>query len=272
MQWKDATYRIVAWFQHYLSAWNTGGEGIHSPYLFHLVRMHIYDTNYYYCWKDIEQRRACMLHSSSLISVQDFGSKGRGRCSEQMISQIAKHSLESPKVAQLFFRLISFLSSDLHRPLRIVELGTNLGITTSYFALAHSRNEIITFEGSHELLRLAKKNWQHLGITAIHPIEGNIDNTLYTYAREKIDFAFIDANHDFAPTLRYFDYLASLVHDKTIIAIDDIHYSTKMNKAWKQIQADSRVSTTMDFYHFGLVFFDPRYIRKHYILKLHHHL
>ena len=51
-----AIHRIMAFLKHRLTAWNTTGEGIHSPYLFELVRFILRDENAYYCFADIERR------------------------------------------------------------------------------------------------------------------------------------------------------------------------------------------------------------------------
>jgi adenosylhomocysteinase len=80
--------------------------------------------------------------------------------------------------------------------------------------------------------------------------------------------AFIDANHTYEATLTYFNALASRVHEKSVVVVDDIHYNEDMEKAWKAICADERVTTTMDLYRMGLVFFDKHYWRKHYKMRI----
>ena len=80
--------------------------------------------------------------------------------------------------------------------------------------------------------------------------------------------AFIDANHTYANTLEYFSVLADKAHEKSIVVVDDIHYSEEMEKAWKAICADVRVTSTIDLYQMGLVFFDTCYWRKNYRMRL----
>ena len=82
-----------------------------------------------------------------------------------------------------------------------------------------------------------------------------------------IDIVYIDANHTYDATLRYYEALQSRSHDKTIIVIDDIHHNPEMERAWQTIQRRDEVTTTMDFFDFGLVFFDPHYLRKNYRLR-----
>ena len=83
-----------------------------------------------------------------------------------------------------------------------------------------------------------------------------------------IDVAFIDANHAYASTCGYFNVLADMTHEKSVIVVDDIHYSEEMERAWKEICADERVTSTIDLYQMGLVFFDKHYWKRNYKMRL----
>lgn len=275
--------RAWAYLKHWLSAWNTTGEGVHSPALFYLIRMLIYDENRYYCWSDIEQVRRQLLKSREWIDVQDFGT---GRSGRRQIGPIARNSLESRRCGEILFRLVTYLGEQLDRPLTIWELGTNLGVTTSYLAMAHSHNRVVTFEGSPELVKRAQANWRSLGISNITCVEGNIDDTLYIYSKEQgagnqelgarnqeqgtrtLDLVYMDANHTYEATMRYWQALLPLAHEKTIFALDDIHHSPEMEQAWAEIKADPAVTSTMDFFDFALVFVAPYFWKRHYRLRL----
>ena len=50
--------------------------------------------------------------------------------------------------------------------------------------------------------------------------------------------------------------------------IDDIHHSPEMERAWHEIQAMKEVTSTIDCYHVGLVFFNKHYIRKDYRMRI----
>ena len=257
--------RAWRYAKHWLCAYNSKGEGIHSPYLFYLVRMVSCDENAYYVWRDIEKQRMRLLRDEHPIHVTDFGT-GSQRDAARRVCDLAKHSLERPRIAQLFFRWLVFLSREAKRPLRVVELGTSLGITTAYLASAHSANRVTTFEGCPATAKVAAGVWRALQLHNISTVEGNIDSTLATHLPEQVDFAFVDANHTEEATLRYVDMLLSRVQTKSIVVIDDIHYSEEMERAWKALQALPQVTTTMDFFHAGALFFDPHYLKKHYRL------
>lgn len=270
MQLKDISYRIFAYLRHFFTSWNTGGEGVHSPYLFYLVKMLMYDKNAYYCFDAIEQCRLEMLQSKQMLVVMDYGTGAIGAADtyQRSVENIARHSLESPQMGQLLFRFAVYLGQEARRPLEIVELGTSFGITTAYLASAHSRNRVVTFEGSDEIAAIAQKNWQRLKLENITLVSGNIDDTIYNYARAKIDIAYIDANHTEEATIRYFRYLLPMAVEKTLFIIDDIHHSPGMQRAWRTICACPEVTTTMDIWGAGIVFFDPHYMRCHYTLRI----
>lgn len=263
-------HRILAFLRHRFTSWNTTGEGIHSPYLFYLVRFILRDENTFYSFREIERRRALMLCSEEELEVVDFGSAGspEGKRVRRRVCDIAKTHLERPKVAQVLFRIVHFLGQNEKRPLEIIELGTSLGITTAYLAMPSSKNRVMTLEGSEAVLQKAQSNWKALKLENIQWAQGNIDDTLYIYAREGLDLAYVDANHTYEATKRYVDYLLPRMNEKGIIAIDDIHYSEEMERAWQEIQQDPRVTTSMDLYDLGLLFVDPHYLKRHYKIRI----
>ena len=140
----QTVFRILRYCEHYLLAYNSGGEGIHSPYLFYIVRMLMRDDNAYYAWREIEKQRARLLCDTQIIRVTDYGT-GRWKEPNRGVSDIAPKCLENAKLGQLFFRWLVFLSRESKCPLHIVDLDTSLFITTAYLAAAHTKNDIITF-------------------------------------------------------------------------------------------------------------------------------
>ena len=264
-------HQIWTFIRHFLTAWNTTGEGIHSPYLFYLVSFVMRDENTFYCFDDIERRRELLLACEDELEVVDYGSAGspEGKHVQRRVCDIARYHLENKTMGQLLFRIVNYLGQTQKRPLNILELGTSFGITTAYLASPDTRNRVITMEGSEAVLKIAQGVWRTLKLENIAWETGNIDDTLYTiYRDEPVDLAFIDANHTYEATKRYVDHLLPKMTEKGIIAIDDIHYSDDMDRAWTEIKQDPRVTTTMDLYHMGLLFVDPHYLKRHYIIRV----
>ena len=268
-------YRVSTWLKHYLTAWNTGGEGVHSPYLFEWVRMVMSDKHAYRVWEDIESVRARMLVSDQVVEFVDYGSgvgrKGEGAKGEKRVKDIAKGSLARAKYAQMLFRLVNWLGHQLreeNRGLTIVELGTSLGVTTAYLAGVDTRDKVYTYEGCEAVAKIAKENWNVLGMNNISCLVGPIDAEHLRGGLGYIDVAFVDANHTYEASMRYFDVLAQKIHEKSVVVMDDIHHSEEMERAWKEICADERVTSTIDLYQMGLVFFDKHYWKRNYRMRL----
>ena len=290
MELRVALYRAKSWLRHQLTAWNTGGEGVHSPYLFEWVRMVMMDKNSFYIWGEIERFREKMLRDERELEFVDYGSgklkgengKLKGANGERRrVCDIARRSLAKRKYAQMLSRLVNWLGASHSlengsgtayslefRGLTIVELGTSLGVTTAYMAAMDSRNRVVTFEGCEAVANMARENWKALNINNIECRVGEIDVEQLTRDIEHLDVAFIDANHTCVSTCGYFDVLAGKVREKSVIVVDDIHYSDEMEKAWKAICADERVTSTIDLYQMGLVFFDKHYWKRHYTMRL----
>lgn len=287
MDWQTAIYRVGSYLRHSLTARHTGGHGIHSPYLFEWVRMVMSDENSYYAWREIEKVRANMLADTREVEFEDYGSRaaycledgsrtayslenGSGAAyglvfrERRRVCDIAKRSLAKKKYAQMLARLVNWLDDGL----TIVELGTSLGVTTAYMAAMDSRNKVVTYEGCSEVATIAKENWKSLGIRNIECRVGEITADVLERDLDEVDVAFIDANHTYTSTLAYFNVLAKKVHAKSVIVVDDIHYNPEMERAWKEICADERVTSTMDLYQMGLAFFDKHYWKRHYGIRV----
>lgn len=287
MDWQTAIYRVGSYLRHSLTARHTGGHGIHSPYLFEWVRMVMSDENSYYAWREIEKVRANMLADTREVEFEDYGSRaarsledGSGTAyslengsgatyglvfrERRRVCDIAKRSLAKKKYAQMLARLVNWLDDGL----TIVELGTSLGVTTAYMAAMDSRNKVVTYEGCSEVATIAEENWKSLGISNIECRVGEITADVLERDLDKVDVAFIDANHTYTSTLAYFRALVKKVHAKSVIVVDDIHYNPEMERAWKEICADERVTSTMDLYQMGLAFFDKHYWKRHYGIRV----
>lgn len=206
-----------------------------------------------------------MEASRDTIQVTDLGAGSKGpEPVARRIGDIARASLTPWKYALFYRDLAMYFESR-----RIIELGTCLGITSLYLAQKKDAT-IYSFEGSAALAALARKNFAWAGRDNIQIIEGNIDQTLHRFLdpTDKIDFVLMDANHRYEPTVRYYHQLTRRVHNKTVMVIDDIHQSEEMEKAWKEIQKDTLVYGSIDMYRCGILFFDPRIGKHHYVWSL----
>ena len=118
--------------------------------------------------------------------------------------------------------------------------------------------------------QLALENFKKLKLSNILIVVGNIDKTLSEVFSKsgKFDFIFIDANHRMPATIEYFELCLENIHDDSIIVVDDLYWSGDMQKAWELIKNNPRVTTTIDLFHLGIVFFTPLLNKNHFKMLL----
>jgi predicted O-methyltransferase YrrM len=247
---------------HSLTAKNTRGHGIHSPFCYQFAQSVLCDHSQYYIFPAIEGLRSNLKVDNRILNVTDFGT-GQDRI--KTISEITIKSLKTAKYGQLLFKIANYFNSR-----NILELGTSLGLTTSYLASSSTEIRCATIEGCSEILGIAAENFEKLKIKNIETWEGNIDFMLSEVLNsfDKLDLIFIDANHRFPQVYNYFELCITKIHNDSIIVIDDIYWSEDMEKAWKMIKKHPVVMSSIDLFHAGIIFFNTDLHKNHY--KMHY--
>jgi predicted O-methyltransferase YrrM len=263
---KKITYSL-RFLRFWIQAKNSKGHGVHSPFVYQLIRNVFNTSTSPSIRENVETLRSSLHHNNQYIAVKDLGAGSLLNSKNQRrISDIAKHAAKSPQHAQLLARLVSFL-----KPATGLELGTSLGLTTAYQALAVPTMHFTSIEGCPEIAELAKKNLASVNADHVHVITGNFDEQLPLYLQQNtsIDYAFIDGNHRYEPTVRYFEQIATHATPNTVIVFDDIYWSEEMIRAWKYISAHPKVRLSLDLFFIGIVFFRTEQQQKeHYAIRI----
>lgn len=248
------------YFKYYVHAANSKGHGVHSPFVFEFITKVMNDFTLYDDYARVEGLRKALLKDTAELEVKDMGAgSARTSSARRSIASIAKNAAKPKKFGQLLYRMVKY-----YQPETILELGTSLGITTSYLALANAEASVITLEGAPEIAAKAKENFQKLDIQNIRLTEGNFDDTLAGVLQQnpQIDFAFIDGNHRQEPTERYFNQLLPHIHNDTLLIFDDIHWSKEMETAWKNIVQHEAVACDIDLFYIGIISFRKEFKEK----------
>lgn len=248
------------YFKYYVHAANSKGHGMHSPFVYEFITQVMNDFTKYEDYKKVEQLRKNLLADPTELLIEDMGAGSSVTSSnKRSIASIAKNAAKPKKFGQLLYRMAKF-----YQPETIVELGTSLGITSSYLALGNPSAEVITMEGASAIADKALENFQQLNIPNIRLVRGNFDSTLTDVltAHPRIDLAFIDGNHRQEPTERYFQQLLPYIHNDTLLIFDDIHWSKEMESAWKNIVQHDAVSCDIDLFYIGIVSFRKEFKEK----------
>jgi predicted O-methyltransferase YrrM len=257
-KWRLAFKYIKYWF----TASNDRGHGTHSPFLFHFITKVLNDKKLYPEYVKVEDQRKQLLKVETHLTLKDFGAGSSvSKTDQRTIASIAKNSAKPKKYGQLLFRMVKE-----YQPLTILELGTSLGITTSYLALANTGAKVISLEGADEVAKVATSNFNKLGVENVNLINGDFDNTLSSVidSLTSVDFIFIDGNHRQEPTERYFNELLTKVNNDSMIIFDDIHWSKEMEASWETVKCHPDVRCTIDLFFIGIILF-----RKEFMAKQH---
>jgi predicted O-methyltransferase YrrM len=205
------------------------------------------------------------LADNRTITVLDLGAGSHiNKNNQKKVSDIAAHALKSPKLAQLLYRI----TADL-QPQNMIELGTCLGVTSIYLQKAAPEAKLYTLEGSPETAAIAKETFIKAGLHKIELITGNFDDTLPGVIKglDKVDFVFVDGNHQKDATLKYFEWCLPKVHENTLLIFDDIYWSEGMKEAWEEIKAHPNVKITIDLFWIGLVYFKSGQAKENFLVR-----
>lgn len=253
-------FQLKTYFTYWLDA--VDEHSLHSPFLFDFYTKIINvesEPNF-----EIEKLRGNLLKTTREIEVTDLGAGSKHTAhSHRAIQEIAHHNLSDQRFSLLYLRILNHIDAR-----NSIELGTSLGINTLYFAQKKNAR-VYTFEGSESIADVAQDTFSFASASNIELIRGNIDSTLYSNLSRmpKIDLAFMDANHRYQPTMKYFNWLLMKIHHKSVIILDDIHDSPEMERAWNEIRRHDLVYTSIDLYRCGIVFFDPSLNKQHVVLQ-----
>jgi predicted O-methyltransferase YrrM len=115
---------------------------------------------------------------------------------------------------------------------------------------------IITIEGNPQLAALASGNFTAAGLQQVTVINDSFDNVIsQTFSPLKSDtLVFIDGNHTFDATLRYYRVLGNVSGFRCILVLDDINWSDQMMRAWRAIADMEHSGYIIDLYKLGIIF------------------
>lgn len=238
---------------------------MHSPFVFQLHQTCIKKQRFEPNFEKIEALRKELKKSKQEISYEDFGASQKSR--NTTVGVLANQHLKPARIAQVLY----FIAKNYPYQ-NFIELGTSLGITTSYLAFGSNQTaQIHTIEACQDVQNKAKETFQKLGIdNKINSQLGTFDEILPSLLvqTEKLDFLFIDGNHSYEATLRYFELCKPFLHNDSVIVFDDIYWSKGMTQAWEEIKSDAMVKVSVDLFFVGLVYFRKEQVKEHFKLRI----
>lgn len=237
-----------------------GRHGVHSPFVYNLLEKGIYSSFDF-------QDRAISLQSKKLRKdkspfTNNFGTNAGAFNGTGSLGEFARKASMPKKYGRLLARLTAYF-----KPKEVVELGTCLGISSAY--MAGYTEKLITCEGNTVLADKARNFHNALANSHVEVVNTSFDEFLaksISNRDKKIEFVFIDGDHSYEATMKYFRKLLARVDEHSILVFDDIHWSKGMEKAWGEMQQHKEVTLSLDFFKFGILFFMPVLRKQHFSL------
>ncbi|MEY3343097.1 MAG: hypothetical protein RL090_781 [Bacteroidota bacterium] len=241
-------------------------HGVHSPFLFKLLTESIYNKSINDDHLRIERIRKNCLQNNMEIDVVDLGAGSRldGKGKRRSVRFICKSFSKNRKLCGLLYQTVKHLKPEV-----TVELGTSLGISSMYLATGFKAGVVYTIEGCPNTSEIARKHFKEAGMDNLISLTGNFDDKLPTLLKDlgRFDCMYIDGNHTFEATTRYFETLLPHIKNNSFVIFDDIHWSKDMTRAWEKIIAHERVTMSVDFFHLGMVFFEPGFSKENFRIR-----
>ena len=254
---------ILFTLRHLIKAGHRNGHGVHSPNIFQFYEQAIFSKEDF-DYSNAEESLKLFKQSKEVINVTSAGAKGDGSKHPRKVADIAKSSSSYGKYGRLLQRIAHYLHPD-----HILELGTSLGIGTIYMASGSPLSLVTTVEACPETSKTAERNFKRLGIDNIIPKVSNFDDIIESLITPgRFGLIYVDGNHTYEATLRYYDIIDKAADGGECVAIfDDINWSRGMAKAWDEICKKPSTIVAIETMRMGIVFFNKKLTKNLYCTR-----
>jgi predicted O-methyltransferase YrrM len=251
----------LKYLQHLVSAGHRNGYGVHSPFLYDLVRNVIFNKVGLKVPPEILQWHRSMRRMSDCLVIHDHGAGSRvSSGAERKVAAMVKHASVNESQGALLYRICSW-----YRPGLVVEFGTGLGISTGYLAAGSGTTTVLTVEGSPEKHLYARDQFPETLAESVEFLKGKFEDHLEMMidrAGERT-IVFIDGDHRYAPTIEKLDRFLNKNLAEILFVMDDIHWSDEMESAWKLCCDHPLVDVSIDLFRMGILIKRPGIAKQH---------
>ena len=242
--------RSYHYLDYLVKSKHRNGHGIHPPFVYELASKVLFDRKSYPDYTFIHDIRNELKAGKEILSTTNMGAGSDCFTGEKRkVSDLLSKSSLQPRYGKLLFRIANY-----YKPATIIEFGTSIGLSTLYLAKGAPQARIATIEGDASLCEFARSLFKKHQIGNIKAINGLFDDYLSYFEKNypSPGLVFIDGNHSYEATLRYFDHFSERIENGFLI-IDDINWSAGMHRAWNEIRNDRRAIVTIDLFSMGIV-------------------
>ncbi len=257
-------HRSYHYLDYLVKSKHRKGHGIHPPFVYEFVSKVLFDRKTYPEYTLINSIINELKANKEVLSITNMGAgSDRFAGESRKISDLLSKSSLQPRYGKLLFRIANY-----YKPETIIEFGTSIGLSALYLAKGAPQARIATIEGDTSLCEFARSVFKKHQVGNIKAINGLFDEYLSYFEKNypSPELVFIDGNHSYEATLRYFDHFSERI-EKGFLIIDDINWSAGMHRAWNEIRNDSRAIVTIDLFSIGIVIIRKMITPGHFMIR-----
>lgn len=192
----------------------------------------------------VDALRARLRASTARVEVVDYGAGTRGgtRPPERRVADIVRRAATGPAWGRFLYGLARAAT-----PRRVLELGTNLGVSAAHLGLALARTadegrregRLVTLEGAPALADLSRLHLAELGLARrVDVVTGRFADTLPgALASGPFDLAFIDGHHEEEAAVGYAEAIRPHLVPGALLVLDDVEPGRPVRRAWRRLRA-----------------------------------
>lgn len=212
--------------------WLTGhGFGVHSPWAYELIEFVINEKLPYYAYEDL----------------YSFWEKA-----PQYLPQYPQSRDE------LLFRLVNRFN-----PGFILEVGTGAGVSTGYLASVSKESRVVTVDHTHPAVKEVRRNLKRIPNIEYIATE-DVLQTVQTILDGPMMPKFVHVAHT-SQWRQVVELLIPRMESDAVIVVEDLGKKEK-KEWWKGVIQNERVGVTFQMSKVGLLFFDLKKTKQHYLL------
>lgn len=204
--------------------------------------------------------RTFYTEENKKLPFEDYGAGSRSNIENNTLN--TKDLVEKVAIQKKYGKILSNLVQ--HYKLNsVLELGTSLGIGSTYLSNA----KVTSIEGNSALAEYTNQSLLKHNVDSVEIISAKFDDVLEDLiTKNNFELIYIDGNHRYEATVKYFEMILSKNSKPIIIIFDDIYWSVGMNNAWKYIKSNKNIAVSIDLFKFGLVFLNFEELTKEEIV------
>jgi predicted O-methyltransferase YrrM len=189
----------------------------------------------------VEASRRATLRSVERVSWADG--------STESVAWICARASQPPSGARLLHHLAA-----VWQPRHALELGTCVGVSAAYQAVALRAGTLTTLEAYRDLANRAEETWRVAQVDNARVVVGRFADTLApTLGQATWDYAFIDGNHQGRATEGYVEQVSRSAAPGALLVLDDIDYNDGMRAAWDSVRQRPDVAASAVVGKIGLL-------------------